>query len=338
VRSAASRTYVLRPLAGAQAPAAVAGLSKSHNRPFGSITFLRGAGFAKVVTPSESRERPSGATAKRAEVSCFSDRSRQRLRIKIASVCRSEPPLFCTLTYPAEWTWDAKLWKRHLKIFSQRFLRRWPSAGFIWKLEFQKRGAPHFHPFVWGIADDQLRDFRHWISDVWNEIAGDGDPNHLLAGTSVEQMRNPGAAIRYVSGYASKTDQTRPGEKVGRYWGVVGRNKIPWGKVETVNLDQEQSKIVVRTMRRYIQAVNRQSRVRRVAKLVALKPEELIGWGGWFDRRRIHYGKHLRAAGKKMPPKIHLRNLRSLNVFLDADFWATKLPTLIVRKEHCRLT
>jgi hypothetical protein len=240
--------------------------------------------------------------------------------------------LFCTLTYPAEWIWDAKLWKRHLKIFSQRFLRRWSTAGFIWKLEFQQRGAPHFHPFVWGIPDDQLREFRHWLSDVWNEIAGDGDPNHLLAGNSVERMRNPGAAIRYVSGYASKTDQTRPGQKVGRYWGVVGRNQIPWGKAETVGLNEAQSKIVIRTMRRYIRAVNRQSRIRRVAKLVALKPHELTGWGGWFDRHRTHWGKHLRAGGAKMPQKHRLRNLRSMNVFLDADFWAAKIPSLLCNR------
>ena len=182
---------------------------------------------------------------------------------------------------------------------------------------------------MWGIGDDKLRDLRHWISDVWNEIAGDGDPNHLLAGTSAERMRNPGAAIRYVSGYASKADQTRPGEKVGRYWGVVGRNHIPWGTAETVSLDEEQSKIVLRTMRRYMRAVNRQSRIRRVAKMVALEPKELIGWGGWFDRHRMHYGKHLRAAGAKMPQKLRLRNLRSMNVFLNVEQWREKLGALV---------
>ena len=110
----------------------------------------------------------------------------KRLRIKMASVCLAERPWFCTLTYPAEWIWDAKLWKRHLKVFSQRFLRRWPSAGFIWKLEFQQRGAPHFHPFIWGLRDEHFGDFLLWVSKTWNEVAGNGDQNHLLAGTRVE--------------------------------------------------------------------------------------------------------------------------------------------------------
>jgi hypothetical protein len=185
VSAAAPRTYALRPLAGAGAPAAAPGLSKSHNRPHGTLTFMRGAGYAKITTHSDDAVvelQKDGR--KRQEITCFSDRSRQRLRITIASVRRSEHPLFCTLTYPAEWTWDAKLWKRHLKIFSQRFLRRWANAGFIWKLEFQQRGAPHFHPFVWGIPDSSLSDFKRWTSDVWNEVAGYRDHDHLLAGTT----------------------------------------------------------------------------------------------------------------------------------------------------------
>jgi len=332
VSPAAPRTYTLRPLGGAPAPAAVGGLSKSHNRPHGSITFMRGASFAKVVTPSSFGQLPrQSETAKRLAISSFSARSRQRLRIRIASVCRTERPWFCTLTYPAKWTWDAKLWKRHLKIFSQRFLRRWPSAGFIWKLEFQQRGAPHFHPFVWGLKDEQFRDFIHWISDTWNEIAGDGDPCHWLAGTSVERMRSVGGAIGYVSGYASKTDQTLPGQKVGRYWGVVGKNNIPWGREEVIGLNVVHSRFLLRTCRRYILSVNRQRRIRIVAKQMGLKPWELTSFGGWFQRQswQEHLGKRLRSSGRKMPQKLRLRNLHSMNLFLTVEFWAARLTKLL---------
>jgi len=86
--------------------------------------------------------------------------------------------------------------------------------------------------------------------------------------------------------------------------------------------------MVRRTCRRYILSVNRQTRIRIVARHVALKPHELIGFGGWFDHR-VHYGKHLRRCGIKMPRKLKLRNLYSMNVFLDADFWLAKLPMLL---------
>jgi hypothetical protein len=246
----------------------------------------------------------------------------------MASVMRAELPLFCTLTYPAEWEWDAKLWKRHLKIFSQRFLRRWTNGGFIWKLEFQQRGAPHFHPFVWGVPDADFRELIHWVSDAWNQIAGSSDPHHLLAGTRVERMRHPGAAIRYVSGYASKRDQTRPGCRVGRYWGVVGRDRIRWGEAETVGLSERESKVVLRTVRRFMISVNRESRIKRTGKLFGLTASEVRS-GGWFEKHRFHYGKWLRATGRKLPPKLRLRNLRSMNVFLDADFWSLKVHQMI---------
>ena len=59
------------------------------------------------------------------------------------------------------------------------------------------------------------------------------------------------------------------------------------------------------------------------------KPSQFISFGGWFERGDINWGKRFRAAGSKMPQKLRLRNLRSMNVFLDADFWAAKLPNLI---------
>ena len=331
LRSDASPTLSrTTPDAGARAPAPALGLSKSHNRPFGTITLYRGASLAKIITRGGSvgANRDEEQQPKRGDITEFSSRSRQRLRCKIASICRKELPYFLTLTYPAEWTWNAELWKRHLKIFSQRFIRRFPTAGFIWKLEFQQRGAPHFHPFVWGIPGSEgCRAIIEFISGAWFQVVGSGDQKHFIAGTRVEKMRSATAAIRYVSGYASKMDQTLPGKKVGRYWGIVGKQNIPWGEQQTIELDEQQSKLVVRTCRRFINAMNRQQRIKRVAKQLKSRPADIVSLG-WFDRRDVNWGKHLRATGRRMPQKLRLRNLHSMNVFLDAEYWAARLDSL----------
>jgi hypothetical protein len=59
-------------------------------------------------------------------------------------------------------------------------------------------------------------------------------------------------------------------------------------------------------------------------------PWELASWGGWFcrEQRQLNWGKRLRAAGKSMPKKLRLRNLRSVNVFLDVDFWVPRIRRL----------
>src|SRR6266480_4689531 len=92
-------------------------------------------------------------------------------------------------------------------------------------------------------------------------------------------------------------------KKVGRYWGVVGKKNIPWGRAESFVLNQAQSKFVLRTVRRYMRSVNRHTRIRRVAKEIRLKPSELISFGGWFNREpwQGHLGKRLRACDRRMP-------------------------------------
>jgi hypothetical protein len=50
--------------------------------------------------------------------------------------------------------------------------REFSGCSAIWKLEPQKRGAPHFHLLVWGIA------FLHYqrLARRWFEIVGSNDP------------------------------------------------------------------------------------------------------------------------------------------------------------------
>ena len=73
------------------------------------------------------------------------------------------------------------------------------------------------------------------------------------AGTSADLIKSQFGIMRYVSGYASKSDQTKPGCKVGRYWGIIGRAKIPWAKEQVIELSSAQAKLVRRTARRYMQ-------------------------------------------------------------------------------------
>jgi hypothetical protein len=172
------------------------------------------------------------ACPKRSEISEFSEKSRQRLRLSLAKVDQSKCgcPIFGTLTYPANFPLDQETFERHLKIFSQRFLRSFPAAGFHWKLEFQASGAAHFHPIFWNLSGDDggfLREFRGWLAQNWSEVVHSGDEKHLLAGTSADPIKSQFGIIRYVSGYASKLDQTKPGCNVGRYWGIVGGQIFP---------------------------------------------------------------------------------------------------------------
>jgi len=151
------RSYMLRPAAGASAPAPDAGLSKSHIGPSATVTFHIGGSLVRFESHEQFDFVNEPATGpKRSEIKEFSEKSRQRLRLSLAKVDQRKcgSPIFGTLTYPAEFPIDSETFKRHLKIFSQRFLRAFPYAGFHWKLEFQTRGAAHFHPIFWNLSTD----------------------------------------------------------------------------------------------------------------------------------------------------------------------------------------
>ena len=162
-------------------------------------------------------------------------------------------PAMVTLTYPGDWevvASDGASVKRHMVLWRKRFQREYGEpARYIWKLEFQRRGAPHIHlwmapPMSPGRSG---RGFAHWLSDAWAQIVDHPDPEqrarHRLAGTAVD-VRNglkacdPKRLAIYFTKHSSPNllgDKEyqhivpelwrQPGRGPGRFWGVYGLKK-----------------------------------------------------------------------------------------------------------------
>jgi len=227
-------------------------LSKLHNRP--QVEYSEGASYLKVSRGGPKRKVYGG---KRKKITSFSVASRRRLMYTIAKIVRTAKlPMFVTLTYPDKFPNPDRA-KRDLKVFLQRLAREFPKSGLIWKMEPQKRGAPHFHILIWGIT---LAELRSWVDVNWYDIAGDEDINHLLwhmgkCGNKhcVQKVNSWRGVWSYASKYLGKTfDVAGWGEvHTGRFWGVVGRVNIPFG--ETVKMEIERYKAVqaMRYQRRF---------------------------------------------------------------------------------------
>ncbi|MEM9131471.1 MAG: hypothetical protein AAGA59_01615 [Actinomycetota bacterium] len=182
----------------------------------------------------------------------FSRRSRMRLRAAGASIdwAAAQTPAsqmaMLTLTYPDDWRTacptPADLLAQR-KALEKRFKR---ATGyrmrFLWKREFQERGAPHLHMYGWwprAIADEW---FTKWLSANWYEVVGTGNPLHLQAGTGVDheeslKMSDPNRVGNYFASYASNGKYkdyqnvapegwVNPNGSVGRYWGYVGLQRM----------------------------------------------------------------------------------------------------------------
>lgn len=84
---------------------------------------------------------------KREKCSSFSEASRRRMIQKMAQLnLNGYYEVFVTLTYPSVYSPSWQTWKRDLDVFMKWLSRQCPNVvGCLWRVEFQKRGAPHYH-------------------------------------------------------------------------------------------------------------------------------------------------------------------------------------------------
>jgi hypothetical protein len=195
----------------------------------GILYDLQGFRLARrIVTTAFSHPRSCGC---RGNVRAFSASSGARMR-RYLRCCVSEYRVLGTLTYPFHYPCDGRTVKRHLDLFAKRYayrvriseydvpiVQRKPFSMF-WFLEFQRRGAPHFHFF----ATHEIP--RLELSRMWYEIVGSDDSRHLIAGTRIEAIRSgKHGMVSYALKYAAKADQKEiPANYVncGRFWGIYG--------------------------------------------------------------------------------------------------------------------
>ena len=181
--------------------------------------------FSRRFTNYKSKN-PGGGT--RGEIRELSRQSRTRLIYS----ARNLPELgaMFTFTYPHEdyassatggdFMTDGLVVKNHLRKLRQMFTRR-KVYGF-WFLEFQKRGAPHFHFFLSKPLENKDIDK---IRRNWHRMVGSSCEHHSTRGCVHEVLRKKHAAGAYAAKYSSKDEQKIVPERyknVGRFWGLFG--------------------------------------------------------------------------------------------------------------------
>lgn len=168
--------------------------------------------------------------AGRQEIKSFSKSSAARMR-KYLRECSSQYAYMVTLTYPSVMPVSGRATKEHLRRFLQE-LRRYSgrrkqldtSWSVLWFLEFQDRGAVHYHLLTTHTFG------KEFISECWYQICGTELAIHKKCGTRIEKLRTGRAGIAsYAAKYAVKTSQKQVPEgfdNVGRFWGVSGCKKV----------------------------------------------------------------------------------------------------------------
>lgn len=183
-----------------------------------------------ILTPLKDHPR-----AKREKISGFTHASRKRMMSQIAML-GDETPIFVTLTYGSEFPTDPSIWKKHQNKFFIYLIRKYPEYSGFWKLEPQKRFAPHWHLLIYGGRID-----KEWLARTWAKCSEDESDDHIAAGTRVEALKSVKGAIYYTSKYLAKViEDELPDywDNPGRWWGVINRKYLPTKPEKSVVLSE----------------------------------------------------------------------------------------------------
>lgn len=239
-----------------------------------------GPGKLRVASTVTGDERDREASP-RGEVTHWSAKSRTRMVETVCSldwrpvVASDRPgfrPVMITLTLPGDWLAVAptgRAFKRAFDRFRKRWARKWGEVAWLWKLEFQRRGAPHLHIYCAFPVGQEALD---WLSRAWYEAVGSGDERHLRAGTGVDWGEGVRASdpkrlgiyfLKRATGHNLGSDKeyqhfvpeewSEPGTGPGRFWGYYGLERCD---VE-VELDALHFVQLRRLMRRWSRANGR---------------------------------------------------------------------------------
>lgn len=169
----------------------------------------------KVKTQNSGELSKPRSHGKRGKVTAFSNASRKRL-LELFATIDAKKYLFLTLTYGERFP-DTRRAKAHLKAFIMRLQRRYETLSGVWRVEYQERGAPHFHLILMNVPfiDKKL------IVDLWEAVIGheyqnnthndSGDRNRTF--TRIEAIRKHKKVMAYISKYVAKKEG-KDGDKV----------------------------------------------------------------------------------------------------------------------------
>lgn len=228
-----------------------------------------------------------GTKAKRGQVRGLSSPSRYRLIKFLAKLNRPDAPVFLTLTY-RDFVEDFQAWKEHLHAFKCALRYHYPSLAGVWRLEFQERGAPHFHILLWLGDCADLENLHALCVNLWLRIINQDTPSNRAHGVQLELVNDYRKTAFYISLYQAKDNQDRTDICTGREWGAWNRQALNLSPVAEYTLSSTGARLLRRVLRRaYHSHCNRVGRTVGNYSRALGREQNFTNFLPYFQARRL---------------------------------------------------
>lgn len=242
----------------------------------GVDTLARNLMYQKSLKPA-----PRGAIVE------FSRKSRMRLLQHTARLASAASGLFLTVTY-RENIQDHQLAKYHLDLLLRWLKKHYSVGSFMWRMEYQKRGAIHFHIIALNVNFIPIET----LTAYWQKMTGDDSYPDISSITSRRKV------MGYVSKYIAKPQVHDPTSEasgfinlpysdfIGRYWGIVNRKCLPLAVRRRLEISAADD-CLFNTLRRY--ARHKWRKLSRRFQGFTLFVDDALQWGALFDYEMLSY-------------------------------------------------
>ena len=175
-------------------------------------------------------------TRKAKDIKTFSENSRRRLIQLLARVNLKyySEVYFVSTTFDKVYPENSEELKYFLDRYLKSLKKNYPDLAYIWKLEIQKRGVPHFHFFFFipnYTNKYKIGIVKKIIKSKWNMMLKDRNQWTKKYSVNFQTVKEKKKVFSYVAKYTSKIDSPLDKLYPGRKYGY-SRN---------LNLEPEQS-------------------------------------------------------------------------------------------------
>ena len=173
---------------------------------------------------SSEREYHIPPERKKNDITSFSINSRRRLKRKLSMVHLGSysRTFFVTYTFHNVYPKSSDELKRHFRNFLKSVKRVNPSVAWIWRLEWQKRGAPHFHMVYFIPKHSTLKEIKHFEKEqrrLWHRTLEDFDFWTWRYSVDVKSLDSKKKLYAYISKYVSKVENEDDAAIGHQHWG-----------------------------------------------------------------------------------------------------------------------